>query len=132
MVLVDTSAWIEFLRATGSPVHLQVRRLIETGARLSTTDVVLMEVVAGARDERRAETLRRFLLGFHYSPLHGLQDFEAAAMLYRDCRRRGFTPRALNDCLVAAVALREGHEVLHHDRDFDGIARCSRLRVCRA
>ena len=35
MILVDTSAWIEFLRATGSPTHLELRGLIEDEAPLA-------------------------------------------------------------------------------------------------
>ena len=50
MTLVDTSAWVEYLRATGSPVHLVIRDLIEHEASLQTTEVVVMEVFAGARD----------------------------------------------------------------------------------
>ena len=28
--LLDTSVWIEYLRATGSSAHLEVRRLLQT------------------------------------------------------------------------------------------------------
>ena len=28
MILVDTSAWVEYLRATGSAVHVELRELI--------------------------------------------------------------------------------------------------------
>ena len=128
-MLIDTSAWIEFLRATGSRAHMQVRSLLAGNREVLTTDVVIMELLAGAGDEKRAETLRRFLLGFNHTPVQGLADFEAAADLYRECRRRGFTPRALNDCLVAAIALRQECSILHHDRDFTNIARCCPLQI---
>ena len=48
MILVDTSAWVEYLRATGSPVHLRLRRLIADEDDLATTEVVIMELLAGA------------------------------------------------------------------------------------
>ncbi len=129
MVLIDTSAWIEFLRATGSQAHGEVRSLLKKERSILTTDVVVMELLAGAGDEQRAEKLRRFMLTFAHAPIRGLADFEGAAELYRACRRQGFTPRALNDCLVATVALREGSSVLHHDRDFTNIARCCGLQI---
>lgn len=129
MILVDTSAWVEFLRATGSSTHQSVRGLLEAQGSLATTDVVMMELLAGARTEARSTELRRFLLGFTHLPVHGLPDFEAGAALYRECRRKGYTPRALNDCLIAAIALREGCTVLHHDRDYEGIARCTDLQL---
>lgn len=56
-------------------------------------------------------------------------DYEEAAALYRLCRRRGETVRSLNDCLIAAVAIRAGTTVLHHDRDFTVLARHATLRI---
>jgi predicted nucleic acid-binding protein len=61
-----------------------------------------------------------------------LDDFEAAAELYRRCRRGGETVRTLMDCLVAAVALRTGAAVLHQDRDYDAIARHAPLQIAGA
>lgn len=58
-----------------------------------------------------------------------MDDFEAAAGIFRTCRRRGKSVRRLVDCLIAAVAIRAGLEILHRDRDFDVIARHTGLRV---
>ena len=44
MILVDTSAWIEFLRDTGSPICKRVDDLL--AAEVATCDVVRMEVLA--------------------------------------------------------------------------------------
>src|SRR5688572_14901717 len=122
MILVDTSAFIEYLRATGSPTHMEMRRLIAAGAELGTTDPVVMEVLAGARDGTHAARLRAFLLRFENISVVGLGDFEKAAVLYRACRADGVTVRSLPDCLIAAVAIRTGTPVLEKDRDFREIA----------
>lgn len=129
MILVDTSAWIEFLRGTGSPTHLELRRLIEEDAPLATTDVVVMELLAGSGDEGRHRELRRFLLRFTHLPTSGLADFEQAAGIFRKCRKEGATIRSLFDCLVAAVALRTDTPVLALDRDYEAIARHTPLRA---
>ncbi|MHB1525782.1 MAG: type II toxin-antitoxin system VapC family toxin [Candidatus Dormibacteria bacterium] len=129
MTLVDTSAWVEYLRASGSRAHHQLRRLIEDDALLHTTDIVIMEVLAGGRDEAHAAQLRRLLTSCEFVPTEGLADFEAAALLYRRCRRAGETIRALADCLIAAVAVRAGMEVLQADKDFETLARHSTLRL---
>ena len=50
-------------------------------------------------------------------------DYEAATALHRACRRRGDTVRKLVDCLIGAVAARQGAPVLHADADFDTLAR---------
>lgn len=127
MILLDTSAWVEFLRDTGSPVCLRVDELL--GEEIATCHPIRMEVLAGARDEQHLEGLRGLLARasiLETSPA----DYETAAALYRTCRRRGETVRKLIDCLIAAHAIREGVAVLHADADFDRLASCTSLQVC--
>jgi len=58
VTLVDTSAWVEFLRATGSATHRAVRQLLDHDQPAHTTDVVVMEVLAGAREADHRDRLR--------------------------------------------------------------------------
>lgn len=129
MILVDSSAWVEFLRATGSPAHLQVRSALRGGTDLACTDVIVMEILAGARDDADRDRLRRLLYGLEFLPVEGPADYENAAELYRLCRRGGETPRKLSDCLIAAVAIRSDAELLCEDADFLAIARHAPLRL---
>lgn len=129
MILVDSSAWIEFLRATGSSTHRRVRSALEQGSALASTDVIVMEVLAGARDDADRDRLRRLLYGLEFLAVDGPADYERAAELYRLCRRRGETPRKLSDCLIAAVAIRCAAELLCEDADFEAIARHAPLRL---
>lgn len=129
MILVDSSAWIEFLRATGSPAHLRLRSALEGDAELACTDVIVMEILAGARDDADRDRLRRLLHGLEFLPVDGPADYEQAAELYRLCRRGGETPRKLTDCLIAAVAIRNEAELLCDDADFEAIARHASLRI---
>jgi predicted nucleic acid-binding protein len=129
VILADTSAWVEFLRATGSPVHRRLRKLIADEGDLATTEVVVMELLAGAADAEGVMRLRRFLGRLELLPVEGLADYEAAAELYRRCRAGGETVRKLTDCLVAVVALRHGAALLHRDQDFEVLARHTPLRV---
>lgn len=131
MILVDTSAWIEFLRKTGHPVHLGLGRLLQQRAPLATTEVVIMEVLAGARTGSDHARMHALLLALPRVRVRGLPDFEAAAGLYRTCRRKGATVRTLIDCLIAAVAIRDRASVLHNDRDYDVLARHSKLKIER-
>lgn len=122
LILVDTSAWVEFDRATGSATDLRLKELIASTDSVATTEPVMMEVFAGARDDLRLDDLRRLLLRFTLLPLDPVSDFEAAARLYRRCRKSGITPRGLIDCMIGAVALRSGSTVLAHDLDFARMA----------
>lgn len=129
MILVDTSAWVELLRATERPADRTLTRLLGEDADIVTTDVVAMELLAGAQSQLELHRVRSHLRAFPRLHVDGPDDFEAAASIYRTCRSQGETPRRLNDCLVAMVALRAEIPILHSDRDFDVIARHTALEV---
>jgi predicted nucleic acid-binding protein len=122
MILADTSAWIEYDRATGSEVDLRLRDVIAADGRLAVTEPVIAEVLAGARDDRRERDLRRLLERFELLRFEAAVDFDGAVHVYRQCRRAGVTPRGLIDCMIAAVALRHDAALLAHDIDLVRIA----------
>lgn len=129
MILVDSSAWVEFDRATGSPVDLALTDLIATAGPVAVTEPIIMEVCSGARTPAREHDLRRLLTRFHLARFDAASDFKAAVTVYRSCRRVGVTPRGLIDCMIAAVALRGSHEVLAQDRDLASVAGVVGLRL---
>ena len=129
MPLIESSAWIEFLRDTGSPICNRVDELLAGSADgIVICDAVRMEVIAGARDDSDLAVLTDPLARATTIPVQ-TADYDDAAALYRHCRRRGETVRKLLDCLIAAVAIRAGIPVLHNDRDFDVLARHTDLQL---
>ncbi|MEO1058926.1 MAG: PIN domain nuclease [Actinomycetota bacterium] len=126
MILVDTSAWVEFLRDTKSPVCDAVDRLLDS--ELAICDPISMELLAGARDEIQLRQLRGLLARSTTLPTTP-SDYEMAAMLYRECRGRGETVRKMIDCLIAAVAAAADVEILHADADFEVLARHTEVRT---
>ena len=122
MILADTSAWIEFDRATGSPVDHRVFELISDDGPLAVTEPVVMELLAGARDATREADLRRLLLRFPLLRADAAIDFEAAARIYRACRGAGVTPRGMIDCIIASVAHRNDATLLACDADLARVA----------
>ena len=126
MILIDTSAWIEFLRDTDSSVCRRVNAALDS--EIATCDAVRMELLAGARDEEHLRSLRRLLAMATVLPMAPAH-YERAAVLYRRCRQEGATVRKLIDCLIAAVAIDAGVPVLHQDRDFDMLAMHTRLKI---
>ena len=123
MILADTSAWIEYDRATGSAVDLRLSELIEADGPVAVTEPVIMEVLAGARSDARATDLRRLLQRFHLCQFDAVADFDGAARIYRRCRQAGITPRGLVDCMIAAVARRHQATLLACDSVLDHVAR---------
>jgi predicted nucleic acid-binding protein len=126
MILIDTSAWVEFLRDTGSPICDRVDTLLP--GEVAVCDPVRMEVLAGARSDEHLRDLRG-LLARASTIATEPTDYENAAALYRTCRRSGETVRKLIDCLIASVAIKTGIPVLHADIDFDVLARHTQLQV---
>ena len=126
MILIDTSAWVEFLRDTGSPVCDLVGELLAD--EIAVCDAVRMEILAGARDERDLISLQRLLARATMLSTQAT-DYDDAASLYRRCRRQGRTVRKLIDCLIAAVAIRTDTQVLHNDTDFDTLALHTELAI---
>jgi len=121
LILIDTSAWIEFLRDTGSPVCQRVDDLLDT--EIVSCDVVRMEVLAGTHDEQHLRLLARAST----LPIESV-DYDTVAALYRTCRQQGRTVRKLIDCLIAAVAIRNV-ATLHMDADFNILAQHTFLNV---
>jgi hypothetical protein len=122
VILVDSSAWVEYDRATGSPVDNRLAGLVSDDGELAVTEPVVMEVVAGAIDDAREADLRRLLGRFTLLRFDPVVDFDAAARIYRACRRVGITPRGMVDCMIASIAARHGARLLAHDADLARIA----------
>jgi predicted nucleic acid-binding protein len=99
---------------------------------VATTDVVMMEVLAGAVDSARLAKAQRAVDACFYLPQRRIVDARMAAAIFRQCRTAGETPRQLADCLVAAIAIRTGTPVLQQDRDYTVIARHTELEVIQS
>lgn len=126
MLLVDTSIWIEVFRSRSGFDLTSVADVDQWVTCLP----VIQEVLQGFRDEAAYRVARESLLAMPIveSPLDEAV-FLAAAELFRTARRAGRRIRSGVDCLIAACALRNDLEVLHHDGDFDLLASVSPLRA---
>jgi predicted nucleic acid-binding protein len=132
VILADTSAWVEYDRSTGSPADERLTELITADGPVAVTEPIVMEVLAGARSDKREDDLRRLLLRFDLLHFEAVADFDGAVRIYRRCRNAGVTPRGLIDCMIAAVAWRRGATVLAHDADLDRVASVIGIELDRA
>src|SRR2546429_4145690 len=130
MYLVDSSAWIEYLRRTGSLADAQVTELVEQPSPTAgVTEPVIMELLAGARDSADFRKLRRLTTAMPLFRIDPVCDFTEAAALYKVLRGAGVTIRSMTDCLIAAIAWRREATLVHADADFDRIAARYPVRV---
>jgi len=132
VIVVDTTAWIDFLEARETLFDLHLKSLIADAAPLALTDIIYCEVLQGVRHDPTFSRMRDILLAFPILGMRSLQTFEHAAGIYRDCRKRGVTIRSTIDCLIAATCIEAGAELYHNDRDFEAIAKVTELRLHRS
>lgn len=132
MILADTSAWVEYDRATGSEVDRRLTGLIGRRGAVAVTEPVVMEVLAGARSEERERDLRRLFVRFDLLRFDAATDFDAASRIYRRCRAVGITPRGMVDCMIAAVAWRHEAILLAQDVDLVRVADVIGIRIDEA
>ena len=126
-IMVDTSVWVDFFNDVDNPqVHYLVRLLQE--GRVATCPVILMEVLQGIQADKACKKTESYLSSLaRYSISDQL--FIDSAMLYRKARKKGITIRKSVDCLIAVTAIHYALPLLHRDRDFDAIEKCSKL-IC--
>lgn len=129
MILVDSSAWIAYLRGAEGPVVERLDRLIDDEAAIAITEPVVMELLAGARRPQEQSRIEVLVNGLPLLPLQPVADFRDAADLYRASALNGHPIRSMTDCLIAAVAIRRDVPLLHQDRDFAYLAEISPLRL---
>lgn len=85
-------------------------------------DVIYMEILQGAEDERNFTRFRNYFSSQRFYELQqGHKSHEQAARIYFDCRRKGITVHSTIDCLIAQCAIENDLVLLHHDRDFKQI-----------
>jgi predicted nucleic acid-binding protein len=127
VILVDTSVWIELLNRPGT-ARLSDEQLMS----FATCGPVVQEVLQGLRQVAWAVRFREDFLALTIlsDPL-SVNTFLAAADLYREGRRKGYTIRSSTDCLIAAIAIENSIPVWHKDRDFDTIAHFTSLQCYR-
>lgn len=128
-VLVDTSVWIEFLRATGSPADRWLTGALGDERPLAWTEPVLFELLVGTPAGRRAAELRAMVTRGPVARVMGLADWESAAVLTQRARAAGRPIVSTIDCLIAAVAIRSALPLATIDHDYRTIAEIAPLEL---
>ena len=130
MVLVDTTVWVDFFGDRPLPHVAALQELIEDDADLCICGVILAEVLQGIRadaDYRKTKDYFAFLILMPMSR----GTYEKSAQLYRSLRKKGVTIRKPIDCMIASVAIEHDLPLLHNERDFDNIAKHSKLKTVK-
>ncbi len=120
-VLVDTSAWVDFLNGYDSAERQTLGGLIAGDDELCTCGVIVAEVFQGLRHDKGRDELQRLFRNLLFLEPTGIDLYLRAAEVYRTLRRRGTTVRSTIDCVIAVLAEENGCSVLARDRDLEAI-----------
>jgi len=121
LVLIDTSAWIDFLNRTGSKADAAIQAFIADEEPIAVCPQVIMEFLQGFRSDRKFDKAEKTLLSLSRVSPSDPDTYIYAAKLYRQCRKKGKTVTS-SDCLIAAIAIENDLPLVHNDADFEVIA----------
>jgi len=127
LILIDASAFIEFLNRTGSRADTRIEQLIRNNEDIVLADITLTEILQGIKNDREYRDVKASLLTFPILSLKAADSYISAAELHRKCRKKGLTIRSTVDLQVAQIALEQHADLLHNDRDFEAIAQVCNL-----
>lgn len=124
MILVDTSALIDYLKGAENTAVSAFGKILENGIPYGISELIYLEVLQGARTSTEYRKLQEYLETIpFYSLTLGKESYERAAQLNFACRRSGVTIRSTMDLLIAQTAIENDLFLLHHDNDFNDMAR---------
>jgi predicted nucleic acid-binding protein len=130
-VLVDTSAWVDFLNGFPSPAADALAKLLHGDDDVCTCGIIVAEVFQGLRRDRGRDAVRRSFEDLAFLEPPDIRLYLRAAELYRALREKGRSVRSTIDCIIAALAEASGCAVLARDRDMDAILDSGLVKAAR-
>jgi predicted nucleic acid-binding protein len=128
VTVVDSSVWIANLRDTDTEAVRRLRTLRDDD-QIIVGDLILLEVLQGARDDLQAIRIERTMRRFDViTMLDGALAVRAAGN-YRQLRSRGITVRKTVDLIIGTFCIERNHRLLHEDCDFDPMVEHLGLRL---
>lgn len=125
---MDTSIWIDFLKGSSTEKVQHLERLIEESEPLAILPIILMEILQGVPDKKQFFETREKLSVLHWVSIED-DDYLSAVDIYRQCAQKGSAIRKGVDAIIAAACIRNHLELFHKDRDFEKIAKTTRLKI---
>ena len=119
MILVDSSVLIDLLRGRDTLQAAQLDRLLVAEQEVAIGDLMIVEVLQGARDANQLERYRRWLSEFPLASITDVSVAIQAARNYQHLRALGITVRKTIDTLIATRCILDSVPLLYSDRDFD-------------
>ena len=127
MVILDSSAWIDYFRGENKKVIKSIENILARELVL-IGDIIWCEIFQGVRSESERKVLHESLDGMPRSGMLGFFIAERSAYNYRVLRGKGVTPRSTIDVIIATFCMENSCLLAHCDRDFTHIAKILPLK----
>ncbi len=122
MIVVDSSVWIANLRGLDTPTVRKLQAAVDDGGNILIGDLILLEVLQGARDKAHADRIERNMRRYPIASMLDGNLAAPAARNYRSLQARGITVRKTVDMIIGTFCIAGNHVLLHDNRDFDPMA----------
>ncbi|HOV63032.1 MAG TPA: PIN domain nuclease [Spirochaetia bacterium] len=122
MIVVDTSAWIDYVNGIVAP-HTNLLDYELQHDRIVTGDLILVEFLQGFKTENDYKKAKEMMDSLEYFDFVGRDNAIKAAQNFRKLKKKGVTVRKTIDVLIATFCIENGFELIHNDRDFDPMER---------
>ena len=116
MIVVDSSVWIAWLRNLNTPETSKLSALRPREVIIG--DIILLEVLRGARDDRHASQIETELRSFRWETTLSPEIAVRSAANYRLLRSIRVTVRKSADLIIGTFCIEHNNDLLHADRDF--------------
>ena len=118
-ILIDTSAWIDFLRGRSGALSDAVERALSDDSAL-LCGVVIAELLQGAKGQKERQQLEFLFANVECLPVLP-DDWHGAGRALQALRLSGII-LPLSDAIIAAVAQRHGVSILTADAHFQHLS----------
>ena len=130
MIVVDTSAWIDYLHGVGVAHTDRLDRDLQS-RRIIIGDLIIAELLQGVKREKEYRIVRQMIDNLEYRDFVGKEIAIKTAENYRFLRSKGVTVRKTIDVIIATFCIENNFSLIHNDRDFDALEEHLGLSVRR-
>src|SRR5690606_35816407 len=117
MILVDTSAWIDYLNGIQNR-HTDTLDAGIVAGSVAMGDLIFLEILQGIRDDSEYQLTKQTLQTLGRIEMSGEGMPDKCADNYRVLRKKGITIRNTTDVIIATFCIEKKIALLFLDRDF--------------
>jgi predicted nucleic acid-binding protein len=129
MVVIDTSALIEFFNKNGNQSIKKTVRYCLLKEAVGLGDLIYCEILQGFKFKNELIRAKILLSGLNKLNMVNFELAEKSAFNYRLLRSRGVTVRKTIDVLIATYCIENKVPLLHNDIDFTFIEKHTPLKT---